>query len=224
MNLALFDLDHTLLPMDSDYEWGQYLVRLGVVDADDYRRSNDRFYQQYHDGSLDIQEFLCFALRPLAQHPRAVLNEWHNGFMQEVIHPHIKPQARALVQQHQQAGDLCAIVTATNAFITRPIAQAFGIKHLIATEPEQDIEQGQFTGKVAGVPCFQAGKIVRTQAWLAQQGWGWHNFAQSTFYSDSANDLPLLEKVTTPVATNPSPSLQAVADQRGWKVLHLFHD
>jgi HAD superfamily hydrolase (TIGR01490 family) len=220
MKLALFDLDHTLLPLDSDYEWGQYLVRLGKVDAAQYQLKNDAFFAQYNNGTLDIHEYLNFALGPLTGNTRATLNEWHTGFMHDVIVPQITPQARALVNQHLHSGDLCALVTATNAFVTRPIATAFGFEHLIASEPEE--KDGRFTGRVAGLPSFKAGKVTRTEAWLVQQGLSWNSFEQSIFYSDSANDLPLLEKVSTPVAVNPGARLRQIAGERGWRIMDLF--
>jgi HAD superfamily hydrolase (TIGR01490 family) len=220
MNLALFDLDHTLIPGDSDYEWGQFLVRRGVVDGVDYKRRNDAFFAQYNDGSLDILEFLKFAFVPLHANSRATLDAWHAEYMRDVITPLIRPQALALVREHLDAGDLCAIVTATNSFVTRPIAQLFGVEHLIATEPE--VVAGEFTGNVAGVPCFQDGKITRTTAWLASLGKRFEDFATSSFYSDSANDIPLLERVTRPVAVNPSNGLRSYALTRNWPVVELF--
>ena len=220
MNLALFDLDHTLLPIDSDYEWGQYLVHKGVVDADHYKLKNDYFFAQYNAGTLDIHEFLEFAFGTLKGHPRVTLEAWHAEYMQDVIEPAITPQARALVDRHRTAGDLCAIVTATNSFVVRPIARAFGIEHLIATEPEEI--DGRFTGRVQGTPCFKVGKIVRTEAWLAAMGLRWESFARSVFYSDSANDIPLLEKVHEPVAVNPSERLRAHALAHGWPIMDLY--
>lgn len=220
MNLALFDLDHTLLPIDSDYEWGQYLVRIGAVDAHEHKLKNDHFFAQYNAGTLDIEEFLAFAFGSLRAHPRPVLERWHAQYMTQVIAPAITPQARALVERHRAAGDLCAIVTATNSFVVRPIAHAFGIDHLVATEPRE--VEGRFTGEVEGVPCFKEGKVVRTQAWLASLGRTWDDFPESTFYSDSANDIPLLEKVRTPVAVNPSDALRRHALSRGWTVMDLY--
>ncbi len=224
MNLALFDLDHTLIPTDSDHEWGRFLVRLGVVDEETYRRKNDEFYGHYKAGTLDIQAFLKFALAPLAAHPRERLNAWRQQFMHEVIEPAITPQARALVYKHLGAGDLCAIVTATNSFVTAPIAAAFGIKHLIATEPAtaDGLAESAYTGEVFGIPSFREGKIARVEAWLKEQGARWQDFATTTFYSDSMNDLPLLAKVTEPIATNPDERLRHHAAAAGWRIMDLF--
>ncbi|MBN9461058.1 MAG: HAD family hydrolase [Burkholderiales bacterium] len=218
--LALFDLDYTLLPIDSDYEWARFLIRLGVVDGAEYERRNDAFFQQYHDGTLDIHEFLAFQLAPLAAHPRSQLEAWLRRFMQEVIEPAIRPAACALVESHRGRGDLCAIVTATNEFVTAPIARAFGIEHLIATGIET--LDDRYTGRPRGTPSFREGKVRRTGEWLTGLGHDWRGFAQSFFYSDSANDLPLLERVTDPVATNPDARLAALAGERGWPVLRLF--
>ncbi len=220
MHLALFDLDHTLLPIDSDYEWARFLVRRGVLDGDHYERENDRFYRAYQDGSLDIFEFLQFQLAPLAAHPRATLDAWHAEYMREVIEPQITAKARDLVDQHRQRGDLLALVTATNRFVTAPIARAFGIDHLVATGIEE--RDGQFTGKPHGTPSFREGKIARTREWLASLGHELGSFERSWFYSDSRNDVPLLEQVTHPVATNPDPKLHAIAQERGWPVIQLF--
>jgi HAD superfamily hydrolase (TIGR01490 family) len=220
MHLALFDLDHTLLPIDSDYEWSRFLARLGVLDGDDYERENNRFYEQYKAGSLDIAEFLQFQLAPLAAHPRDTLDRWHTQFMTEVITPTISQQARQLVDHHRARGDLVALVTATNAFVTAPIARAFGIDHLVATTLEE--AGGQFTGRPQGTPSFREGKVVRTHEWLESIGKRFDGFERSWFYSDSRNDIALLEQVTDPVATNPDPVLHATAITRGWPVLRLF--
>jgi len=220
MHLALFDLDHTLLPIDSDYEWSRFLARLGVLDGDDYERENNRFYEQYKAGSLDIAEFLQFQLAPLAAHPRDTLDRWHAQFMTEVITPTISQQARELVDHHRARGDLVALVTATNAFVTAPIARAFGIDHLVATTLEE--AGGQFTGRPQGTPSFREGKVVRTHEWLESIGKRFDGFERSWFYSDSRNDIALLEQVTDPVATNPDPVLHATAITRGWPVLRLF--
>ena len=218
--LALFDLDYTLLPIDSDYEWARFLIRLGVVDGAEYERRNDLFFEQYHAGTLDIHEFLAFQLAPLAAHPRSQLDAWHRQFMDEVIVPAIRPSARALVDRHRSSGDLCAIVTATNEFVTAPIARAFGVEHLIATGIE--LLDGRYTGRPRGTPSFREGKVRRTDEWLASLGRDWAGFARSYFYSDSVNDMPLLERVTDPVATNPDPRLTALAGERGWPVIRLF--
>lgn len=217
MRLALFDLDNTLLTGDSDYEWGQFLVDRGVLDRDDYEAQNRAYYEQYVAGTLDIHEYLGFALRPLAEHTPAELERWHAEFMRLRIVPMITPAARALVRQH--AGELCAIITATNSFITAPIAREFGVQHLIATEPER--RDGRFTGRVSGTPCFREGKIERLRNWLAALGRRLPDFDQSTFYSDSHNDLPLLERVSRPVAVDPDAALAAEARRRGWAMISL---
>jgi HAD superfamily hydrolase (TIGR01490 family) len=219
MKLALFDLDNTLLACDSDYEWGQFLVDRGVLNRHTYETQNAVFYEQYKAGKLDIHEFLGFALRPLAEHTPEDLDRWHADFMATRIRPAIGSPARDLVRRHLDAGDLCAVVTATNSFVTAPIAQEFGVPHLVATEPERSA--GRFTGRVAGIPCFREGKIARVEAWLAGQGRRLEDFPQSAFYSDSHNDLPLLERVTRPVAVDPDPTLAAEAGRRGWPVISL---
>ena len=219
MNLTLFDLDNTLLACDSDYEWGQFLVDRGVIERAEYEAQNAAFYEQYKAGALDIHEFLGFALRPLAEHSPGDLERWHGDFMATRIRPEIGLKARALVRSHMEARDLCAVVTATNSFVTAPIALELGIPHLIATEPER--VNGRFTGRVAGEPCFREGKIARVEAWLAADGRKLGEFARSTFYSDSHNDLPLLERVTHPVAVDPDPALAAEAKRRGWPVISL---
>lgn len=220
--LALFDLDHTLLPIDSDFEWGSFLARKGVVDGAWFARRNAEFYEQYQAGTLDMTAFLEFGLAPLAAHPRATLDGWHAEYMRDVIEPQVRPAAFDLVRRHRDAGDLCAIVTATNAFVTAPIAWRFGVEHLIATVPAQ--EGGRFTGGVRGEPCFRKGKVSRVTAWLESSAQTWDGFASSTFYSDSRNDIALLEHVTDPVATNPDPTLRAHAAARGWRHLVLFDD
>jgi HAD superfamily hydrolase (TIGR01490 family) len=214
--LALFDLDNTLLAGDSDYLWGQYLVERGVVDRDHYQQENERFYRAYHAGQLDIGAFLRFALRPLAVHPREDLYSWRADFLREKIDPVILAPARALVERHRAAGDVLLLVTATNAFVTAPIAERFGIPHLIATEPEE--VDGRYTGEVAGIPAFREGKVRRLEAWLGQTG---QDLVGSTFYSDSHNDIPLLERVDRPVAVDPDTQLSAYAAQRGWPVISL---
>jgi HAD superfamily hydrolase (TIGR01490 family) len=221
--LALFDLDHTLLPLDSDYEWGQFLVRTGVVDPDEFKRANDDFFAQYQAGTLDPVEYLEFALGTLARFPRTELDRMHRQFMQEVIEPAILPQARALLQQHADAGDLVAIITATNRFVTAPIAAALGVEHLIAALPQEDA-QGNLTGKLLGDPTSGPGKVTHTHAWLETIGTPLSSFESSHFYSDSHNDIPLLSVVTHPVATNPNAALASHASKLGWPLLHLFND
>ena len=220
-NLALFDLDHTLIPIDSDYEWGQFLVRIGAVDAEEFSRRNAEFYAQYQAGTLDPVEYLEFALGTLAAFDRKQLAQWHQQFMQEVIEPALLPAAYDLLKQHQADDDLIAIITATNRFVTAPIAKALGVTHLLAAEPEIDAN-GQLTGKLIGVPSSGAGKITHLQHWLEKQGRRLDEFEKSYFYSDSQNDIPLLSLVSHPVATNPNALLQAHADQHGWQTLHLF--
>lgn len=222
--LALFDLDHTLLPCDSDYEWGQFLARIGVVDSEYYAQQNERFYQDYKDGKLDIHEFLRFALKPLSEHSRAQLKEWHDAFMKEVINGQLRQEALDLVKRHQDAGDLCCVITATNSFVTRPIVESFGIDHLIATEPATVGNEplANYTGEVSGTPNFREGKIQNLHDWLASQKLSLDTLPYSYFYSDSMNDLPLLEKVSHPVATNPDDRLRNEAKQRNWPILELF--
>jgi HAD superfamily hydrolase (TIGR01490 family) len=219
VKLALFDLDNTLLAGDSDYEWGQFLVDRGVLARDEYEAQNARYFEQYKAGTLDIHEYLGFALRPLAVHTPQELTGWHADFMHTRILPMITPRARDLVARHRDAGELCAIVTATNSFVTAPIAREFGVPHLIATEPET--AAGRFTGRLAGTPCFREGKIRRVDEWLAGLGHRLGEFEDSTFYSDSHNDLPLLERVRRPVAVDPDAALAAEAARRGWPVISL---
>jgi HAD superfamily hydrolase (TIGR01490 family) len=215
--LVLFDLDNTLLAGDSDFEWAQFLIEQNVLDREVYEARNQQFYDQYKAGTLDIHEFLDFQLKPLSRHPRAQLDAWHRDFMERKIRPLIRATARALVERHR--GDLCAVITATNSFVTAPIAREFGIPHLVATEPAH--RDGQFTGAVEGIPCFREGKVARLDAWLAQRGAPLASFAESWFYSDSLNDLPLLERVSHPVAVDPDPTLRAHALGRGWPILTL---
>ncbi len=219
MNLALFDLDNTLLNGDSDFEWAQFLIEQGVLDRELFEAKNLAFYEQYKAGTLDIYEFLDFQLKPLSRHARKVLNGWRDDFMQHKVRGMIADPAQELVARHRAAGDVCIIITATNSFVTSPIAQEFGVEHLIATEPEE--KDGEFTGSVAGVPCFREGKITRLEDWLAQRGWGWDSFADSFFYSDSLNDLPLLAKVNNPIAVDPDATLRKHAEHHGWRILTL---
>ena len=219
MNLALFDLDNTLLNGDSDFEWSQFLIRIGVLDRELFEAKNRAFYEHYKAGTLDIQEFLDFQLKPLSRHARKTLDEWHRQFMHEQVLGMITQPARELVNRHRAAGDVCVIITATNSFVTAPIAREFDVEHLIATEPEHN--GGEFTGRVAGVPCFREGKIIRLENWLAQRDWDLDSFTETTFYSDSLNDLPLLSKVKNPVAVNPDATLRAHAEKYGWQMMSL---
>ena len=221
MNLALFDLDNTLLAGDSDFEWAQFLISKGVVDKELQEAKNLQFYEQYKAGSLDIYEFLAFQLQPLARHSRAELDAWHREYVDKHIRPIMTVKARTLVLEHLAAGDLCAIVTATNSFVTGAIAREFGIQHLIGTIPAVDVESGAFSGQPTGTPSFQGGKITRVEAWLESLGLWWGSFAQSYFYSDSHNDLPLMQKVTTPIAVDPDDKLRAHATAAGWSLLSL---
>ncbi|MET0509534.1 MAG: HAD family hydrolase [Burkholderiaceae bacterium] len=218
--LALFDLDHTLLPIDSDYEWGCFLGRIGAVDPQQYEARNQAFYERYQAGTLVIEEFLAFALEPLARHDPGALDDWHRRFMEEVIEPALRSEATALIDRHRVRGDLCAVVTATNDFVTAPIARAFGIEHLVATRAERI--GGRFTGRHAGIPSYREGKVVRVEEWLRALGRDWTTFDETWFYSDSSNDLALLERVSHPVATNPDPGLRARALASGWPVIDLF--
>ena len=219
-SICLFDLDHTLLPLDSDHAWGQYTTHMGWTDAENFAQRNDAFYRQYQQGELDIHAYVQFATQAVRERGLQASSIAHQAFMRDVIIPAIRPEATALVQRHRAQGDLLLIVTATNEFVTAPIAEAFGIDTLIAVQLERD-PNDELTGQIAGTPSFGPGKVVRLQQWLEQQGLTWAGI-RSTFYSDSINDLPLLEKVNHPVATNPDARLRAVAQQRGWPILELF--
>ena len=221
MHLALFDLDNTLLAGDSDYEWTQHLVSKGVLDRDTFERKNTEFFEQYKAGTLDIHEFLDFQLQSLASNPRASLDAWHAEFMATCIRPIISRQSRTLVQRHLDNGDLCAIVTATNSFVTGPIAGELGIPHLIGTIPAVNAETGAFSGGPRGTPSFREGKIERVESWLETLGFWWGSFDDSYFYSDSLNDLPLMSKVSRPVAVDPDDTLRAHATRQGWPVISL---
>lgn len=219
MHLALFDLDNTLLSGDSDYEWTQQLVSKGVLDRDIFEVRNAEFFEQYKAGTLDIFEFLDFQLHALASNSRKDLEDWHAEFMKAHIRPMIGQKARDLVKRHQDKGDLCALVTATNSFVTGPIGQEFNIPHLIATVAAQ--EKGEFTGKPRGTPAFREGKVARVEAWLESLGLWLGSFERSWFYSDSLNDLPLLSMVTNPVAVDPDETLRTHAAKAGWTILSL---
>lgn len=223
MKLCLFDLDHTLLPLDSDHAFGEFMVRLGWLDGPTQRERNDAFYAAYLAGTLDIAAYVDFTTGPIRGRSAAELAEVQRRFMREVIDPAIRPAARALVREHQAMGDLVAIITATNEFVTQPIAAAFGVAELLAVELERDAG-GTITGRIRGVPTFREGKVVRTEQWLAARGLAFASFERVSVYSDSPNDLPLLERATDPVATNPVPALETLARQRGWRILKLFDD
>lgn len=222
MKLALFDLDHTLLPIDSDHSWGEFTIELGWTDAVTFRERNDAFYAHYQAGTLDIHEYVRFATEVVCVRGPVQAAQAHNRYMDEVIRPRILPEALNLVRSHQRAGDTVMIVTATNEFVTRPIAQAFGVSELIAVELERNAH-GWITGEIKGTPSFREGKVTRVEQWLALKGLGWAD-VEMTFYSDSMNDLPLLEKAQHPVATNPDARLRQLAIERGWRILDLFQE
>ncbi len=217
MQLALFDLDNTLLAGDSDFAWAQYLIEHGVLDRELYEARNEHFYRQYQAGTLDIHEFLDFQLKPLSRHARAQLDAWHRDYMVTKVNPMVAPGTPALLERHRD--HTCVIVTATNRFVTAPIAAHLGVPHLIATEPEEI--DGEFTGRVAGVPAFKDGKVTRLMQWLAARGQRWQDVSESWFYSDSLNDLPLLAQVHHPVAVDPDVTLRAYAERAGWPVISL---
>ncbi len=216
MSLAIFDLDNTLLKGDSDHAWGEFLCAQGIVDATEYKQANDRFYQQYKAGTMNIFEFLEFALRPLTLHSPQQLQQWHEQFMQQSIQPMMLPKALQLLADHRARGDFLLIITATNHFVTAPIARQLGVDALLATDPE--MVDGRYTGKVSGTPCFREGKVERLHHWLQDNE---HTLAGSYFYSDSQNDLPLLELVENPVAVDADEILTRTATERGWPVMSL---
>lgn len=218
--LALFDLDHTLLPLDSDYEWGEFTLRKGWCDKQEFGSRNAAFFADYQKGTLDIHAYVRFATEAIRKLGPEAADEAHRAFMQEVITPHIQPAALALLQQHRDAGDIIVIVTATNEFVTRPIAKALGVDHLLAVNLARDAS-GWITGEIDGVPTMRAGKVTRMEAWMAERGLSWDS-VDSIFYSDSMNDVPLLEKVDTAVATNPDARLRQLATERGWRILDLL--
>jgi HAD superfamily hydrolase (TIGR01490 family) len=219
-SIALFDLDHTLLPIDSDYAWGVFTQDIGWTDPVVFRQRNDEFFEHYKAGTLDIHDYVRFATDAIRERGPQASQAAHEMFMDRVIRPEIRPEALALVQQHREAGDQIAIITATNEFVTAPIARALGVEDLIAVRLARD-DDGWITGEIAGVPSAREGKVQRIAEWLAAQGMGWEA-ADITFYSDSMNDLPLLERVDHPVATNPDARLRALAAERGWRILDLF--
>lgn len=218
-NLALFDLDNTLLAGDSDYNWSIFLIGEGLLDEKMHHDRNEQFYQDYKNGNLDIYAFLKFQLQPLAQHPKNFLDELHKKYMEKVIRPMMTQKAQKLVDEHKANGDLCVVITATNSFVTKPIATAYGIEHLIGTDPE--MVGGEYTGGVSGVPSFQEGKVTRINAWLAERGKKLADFEKSYFYSDSHNDLPLMKLVTNPVAVDADEKLTAFAKAQNWPLISL---
>lgn len=218
--IALFDLDHTLLPIDSDYSWGEFTQQIGWTDPVEFKRRNDEFYAHYVAGTLDVHDYVRFAVEALRVRGASAYQEAHARFMRDWIEPNLKPAALDLVRGHQRQGDTVAIVTATNELVTRPIAAAFGVPELIAVELERDAS-GWITGEIAGVPSMRDGKVVRVTQWLAARGLDWAD-VETTFYSDSMNDVPLLERVDHPVATNPDARLRVLALERGWRILDLF--
>jgi HAD superfamily hydrolase (TIGR01490 family) len=220
MKLALFDLDNTLLPIDSDYAWGEFSQQIGWTDPVSFKARNDQFYADYQSGVLDVHEYVRFATDAVRMKGPEQAEMAHRQFMNEIILPAVKPSAMALVKQHQAAGDHVMIVTATNEFVTRPIATAFGVSELIAVELARNA-QGWITGEISGTPSFKEGKVTRIAQWLAARNLNWSD-VHITFYSDSINDLPLLEMAQTPVATNPDARLRQLATERGWRTLQLF--
>jgi len=219
LNLALFDLDNTILAGDSDYNWSRFLIQEGYLDGAIHAEKNEKFYADYKAGTLDIYAFVEFQFKPLARNPRTVLNQLLKKYVEEVIKPMITEKARALVKRHQDEGDLIIVITATNSFITRPIAELFGIENLIGTDPEE--KEGEFTGKVSGLPSFKEGKVTRLEAWLKGKNLSLASFEKSYFYSDSHNDLPLMQKVTHPVAVDSDDVLSEYAQSKGWPQISL---
>jgi len=219
LNLAIFDLDNTLLAGDSDFQWGQFLIEKGLLKREEHEARNIEFYEDYKAGRLDIHAFLNFQLKPLSDHPRAKLNEYLAQYIESKVRPMMTEKARALVNQHKANGDLLMIITATNSFVTGPIAAAFGVEHLIGTDPEQ--VNGEFTGKVAGLPSFQEGKVTRLNDWLSARGQSLADFETTWFYSDSHNDLPLMKRVSQPVAVDPDDVLRTYAEQQSWPIISL---
>lgn len=219
-HIALFDLDHTLIPIDSDYEWGEFTIALGWCDATEFKRRNAEFFEHYRAGTLDIHDYVRFATQAIRSQGPDSAAEGHARFMRDVVAKAVTPQALALLEQHRQAGHELVIVTATNEFVTRPIADAFGVRELIAVELERE-PGGWLTGEIRGTPSAREGKVARVEQWLAGRGWGWDD-VETTFYTDSMNDIALLEKATHPVATNPDARLRALAAERQWRILDLF--
>ena len=218
-NLALFDLDNTLLAGDSDYNWSLFLISEGLLDAKTHQDRNEQFYQDYKNGCLNITEFLAFQLKPLSEHSKQFLDELHVKYMDKVIRPMMTKKAQALVDKHKAAGDLCVVITATNSFVTKPIATAYGIEHLLGSDPE--MVNGQYTGGVTGVPTYKEGKVIRLNQWLEARGSKLSDYDVSYFYSDSHNDLPLMKLVTNPVAVDADETLTAYAKEQAWPAISL---
>jgi HAD-superfamily subfamily IB hydrolase, TIGR01490 len=219
LHLALFDLDNTLLAGDSDFQWGQFLIEEGLLDRKKHLAKNLQYFEDYKAGKLDILAFLKFQLKPLSEHPRAELDALHARYMERKVRPMMTKKAKALIEKHRMLGDLLVVITATNSFVTKPIATAYGIEHLIGTTPEEI--NGEFTGRVSGVPSYKEGKVTRLQQWLAEQGKTMQDFEAIWFYSDSHNDLPLLLLVDHPVVVDPDPTLESYALGRGWPIMSL---
>lgn len=219
--IALFDLDHTLLPVDSDYTWGRFTAGLGWVDRADFDRRNEKFFRDYRAGTLDIDAYVAFATAAFLAQGQAAAEAAHARYVQEIISPEIRPQAVELVQGHRKQGATTIVITATNEFVASPVARLFGPDLVMAVELQRDAATGWFKGLVQGVPSFREGKVRRIESWLSAQGLDWAD-VDSSFYSDSINDLPLLERVNNPVATNPDEPLRAIAQNRGWRILDLF--
>ena len=218
-NLALFDLDNTLLAGDSDYNWSLFLISEGLLDAKTHQDRNEQFYQDYKNGCLNITEFLAFQLKPLSEHSKKFLDELHVKYMDKVIRPMMTKKAQALVDEHKAAGDLCVVITATNSFVTKPIATAYGIEHLLGSDPE--MVNGEYTGGVTGVPTYKEGKVIRLNQWLEARGTKLNDYEVSYFYSDSHNDLPLMQLVTNPVAVDADETLTAYAKEQAWPAISL---
>ena len=218
-NLALFDLDNTLLAGDSDYNWSLFLISEGLLDAKTHQDRNEQFYQDYKNGCLNITEFLAFQLKPLSEHSKKFLDELHVKYMDKVIRPMMTKKAQALVNEHKAAGDLCVVITATNSFVTKPIATAYGIEHLLGSDPE--MVNGEYTGGVTGVPTYKEGKVIRLNQWLEARGTKLIDYEVSYFYSDSHNDLPLMQLVTNPVAVDADETLTAYAKEQAWPAISL---
>jgi HAD superfamily hydrolase (TIGR01490 family) len=219
--IAMFDLDHTLLPLDSDYSWGRFTAGLGWVDRAEFDRQNEKFFLDYRAGTLDIDAYVAFATAAFLAQGQAAAEAAHARYLQDIIAPEIHPQAIELVQDHRKQGATTIVITATNEFVASPVARLFGPDLVMAVELQRDADSGWFKGLVHGVPSFREGKVQRIESWLAQQGLAWGD-VDSSFYSDSINDLPLLERVNKPVATNPDDTLRAIAQNRGWRILDLF--